>query len=284
MTNLGPLTTTFIPSGADCTSTFIGFVNDNAWVQYGVGGGASSACLPTSFRPFASYFYSPGICPSGYTSACQAQISPSTGTLSDTEATCCPSSYSCHDDRGNDPFGCLSCFDGSKTFAVSTFFFSTNSAGSTTRIEAGTTTLVVSSNCVRVYAPIVHVAPGDILITASTSIPTLTQATSQTSHDDFSIIAPTVPPIATGNAQPGSSGLSSGAAAGIGIGCGLGAVLVIGAIVAILMRRRKLSTQFEPAAQNPSTYQDNKLQQQTQDQQHPYELATEGESGAVQWS
>lgn len=73
MTNLGPLTTVFTPSGPDCTSSFIGLLTDNKWLQYGVGGAASSACLPSSFTPFESYYYSPGVCPSGYTSACQAQ-------------------------------------------------------------------------------------------------------------------------------------------------------------------------------------------------------------------
>ncbi|KAI6084812.1 hypothetical protein F4821DRAFT_242008 [Hypoxylon rubiginosum] len=281
MTNLGPLTTIFTPSGTDCTSTFLGFVDDNGWIQYGVGGGASSACLPTSFKPFASYFYSPGICPSGYTSACQAQISPSTGTASETEATCCPSAYSCHDNRSDDPFGCLSCFDGTKTFAVSTFFFSTNSAGSTTRIDAGTTTVLIADNCIRAYAPIVHVVAGDILITASTSIPTSSIPT-PTQQNDFSATTPTTP-IATESSQPSFSGLSAGAAAGIGIGCGLGAILIIGAIVTIFMRRRKSPAQFEPTAQTPSTYQGNKLEQ-PQVQQHPYELTAERENGNVQWS
>ncbi|KAI1111448.1 hypothetical protein F5Y14DRAFT_464484 [Nemania sp. NC0429] len=61
MTNLGPLTTTFTPIGPDCASTFLGFNQDNAWVQYGVGGSASAACFPSGFTRAESYFYSPGI-------------------------------------------------------------------------------------------------------------------------------------------------------------------------------------------------------------------------------
>ncbi|KAI0173328.1 hypothetical protein GGR52DRAFT_381519 [Hypoxylon sp. FL1284] len=267
MTNLGPLTTTFTPSGAQCTSTFLGFVQDNAWVQYGVGGGASSACLPTSFQPLASYYYSPGICPSGYTTACQAQISPSSGTASETVATCCPSAYSCRDSRSKDPFACLSCFDGPKTLAVSTFFFSTNSEGSTTRIDAGTTTVVIASNCIRAYGPIVRAASGDILATASTGVPSSTQ------QSGLSASVPTTP-VTTHDRQNSSSGLSTGAAAGIGIGCGLGALLAIGAIVTMLRRRRRRSTShLESTAQTPPTYESDKFQRQHQAYQHPYELS-----------
>ncbi|KAI2605035.1 uncharacterized protein GGS25DRAFT_503230 [Hypoxylon fragiforme] len=230
MTNLGPLTTIFTPSGPDCASTFAGFVDDNAWIQYGVGGSASSACLPPNFRPVDPYYYSPGICPSGYTTACNAQISPSTGTLVETVATCCPSSYSCRDSRGNDPFGCLSCFTGWETFSVSTFFFSTNSDGSTTRIDAGTTTATWSSNCVRAYAPIVHVASGDVLITGSTDLPASTGSGSSI-------------PTATGSTstadETDSPKLSAGAAAGIGVGCGLVTIGLIGVMVFVLMRRRR---------------------------------------------
>lgn len=84
MTNLGPLTTTFTPSGAKCQSTFAGANNDNGWIQYG-NPTSTTACVPTSFEPFEGYYYSPGVCPSGYTYACSAGVGSGS-----TQATCCP--------------------------------------------------------------------------------------------------------------------------------------------------------------------------------------------------
>lgn len=84
MTNLGPLTTTYTPTGTDCQSSFIGANNDNQWFQYGQPT-STGACFPNSFEPFEGYYYSPGVCPSGYTPACSAGVGTST-----TQATCCP--------------------------------------------------------------------------------------------------------------------------------------------------------------------------------------------------
>lgn len=83
MTNLGPLTTTFTPTGVDCQSTYLAANNDNRWIQYGQPD--TTQCVPTSFTPFQEYYYSPGVCPSGYYYACEAGV----GTSS-TQATCCP--------------------------------------------------------------------------------------------------------------------------------------------------------------------------------------------------
>ncbi|OTB08550.1 hypothetical protein M426DRAFT_317173 [Hypoxylon sp. CI-4A] len=265
MTNLGPLTTIFTPSGSDCTSTFIGLLTGNAWLQYGVGGAASSACLPASFEAFEDYFYSPGICPSGYTSACVAQYAPSTGTASETEATCCPTSYSCRDNRGHDPFGCFSYFDEPKTFAVSTFLFEINSAGSTTKIEAGSTTQVWSSNSIRAYGPVIRVRPGDIATTSSTSALTPTRSSIGTT-------TPTAPSPVGGD-EASSPGLSTGAAVGIGIGCGLLALALIGAAVAVFIRRRKRRGQTELVDQPVPNYDANKpLHDNPPRAPHPYEL------------
>ncbi len=90
MTNLGPLTTTFSPIGPDCSSTFEGSLGNNRWLQYGVPGNPSSACLPSNFNNNVGYFYSPGLCPSGYTSACTGWVSATTGFTWETETTCCP--------------------------------------------------------------------------------------------------------------------------------------------------------------------------------------------------
>ncbi|KAI3318447.1 hypothetical protein HD806DRAFT_540297 [Xylariaceae sp. AK1471] len=233
MTNLGPLTTTFTPSGADCSSTFIAYVYRNEWLQYGVGGAASSACLPTNFNPYESHYYSPGLCPSGYTSACSAEVSFSTRSALETEATCCPSAYLCHEDRSDDPFGCWSCFIEPRTFAASAFFFSTDSAGVTTKISFGTTTEVWSTNCIRAYGPIVRRVAGDI-----SSVTSSTSSSPTDSRSDYSTATATAP-AAIGGDRKAAGGLSTGAAAGIGVGSGLAAFLLIGTTVVLFRRRRR---------------------------------------------
>ncbi|KAI0380265.1 hypothetical protein F5Y04DRAFT_257807 [Hypomontagnella monticulosa] len=273
MTNLGPLTTVFTPTGPDCTSSFIGLLTDNKWLQYGVGGAASSACLPSSFRPFESYYYSPGVCPEGYTSACQAQSLVS-GTKSQTVATCCPSAYSCRPNRGDDPFACWSCFDSTKTFSVSTYYFYIDpDNGQTTRVDSGTTTEAWAGNCIRGYGPIVRMAEGDTFATEAPAT-TTSGSTSAPTRSDSTITSPTAP-VPTTSDEPNSTGLSAGAAAGIGVGSGIAAILIIGAIAFLLMRRRKRAAQAQMQAvptapddsQYPQTYYDP-----VKVQQPPYEL------------
>ncbi|KAI1102038.1 hypothetical protein F4804DRAFT_314328 [Jackrogersella minutella] len=100
MTNLGPLTTTFTPD-PECTSVISGIVftqtgADGSTTEHqyqSLGPSDTSKCYPPAFEP-TSVFYSPGICPSGWVSACgTADIIG--GTVTETRVTCCPLGYSC---------------------------------------------------------------------------------------------------------------------------------------------------------------------------------------------
>lgn len=75
------LTTTFFPSPS-CTNDFY-----TAGIYYSIGGPLASECFPSGWRSTSQYF-SPGICPTGYTQACSS-LSTS-GTEVETFATCCP--------------------------------------------------------------------------------------------------------------------------------------------------------------------------------------------------
>ncbi|KAI0110395.1 hypothetical protein GGR51DRAFT_558043 [Nemania sp. FL0031] len=230
MTNLGPLTTTFTPIGPDCTSTFLGFNQHNAWVQYGAGGDASVACLPSGFVPSYSSFYSPGICPSGYTKACFTQPFATTViSRLETRITCCPSSFQCNDRPTDDPFACISYFS-KETFDVSVFTFLTNLAGSTTALVGGTTSTVWSDNFILAYGPIVHIAEGDIAPATTTTV-----SSSSFSHSYSSTTATPTPADST-NSSPR---LSQGAVAGIVIGALLAGVFLIGTLALFLRRRRR---------------------------------------------
>lgn len=75
------LTTTFTPPSECLTDVYR--YNDNQLL-----GPMTSICYPVGWTNTSTTFYSPGICPSGYTTAC---ISANTAnTVTETIATCCP--------------------------------------------------------------------------------------------------------------------------------------------------------------------------------------------------
>ncbi|KAI1282682.1 hypothetical protein F5Y07DRAFT_394646 [Xylaria sp. FL0933] len=262
MTNLGSLTTTFTPIGPDCSSTFIGDHSGTIWVQYGVGAAASLPCLPSGFIPFDPYYYSPGLCPSGYTTACFVQAS-ATG-------------YTCRQDRGTDPFPCLSCFLGPRTFAVSIFSFLLDSTGATTKINAGTTTVVQTDDCVRAYGPVVHRVTNDF-IPATATIPWTTD-----SINTYGISTATVTrPIATGieDNDETTKGLTIGASVGLGVGSGLAVILIIGVVFFLFrLRRRKLKSREgsgQASQPHPSSIPEQ-CNAYNQEQQQPPQLQQTG--------
>ncbi|KAF2149650.1 hypothetical protein K461DRAFT_50023 [Myriangium duriaei CBS 260.36] len=98
MTNLGPLTTAFTASSCP-ESTGMNIVGcGQSCIYWAAGGlltsGSHSECYPSSYTPQA-HFYSPGICPSGYTVAC------SSTAKAETIATCCPTALAL-------TYGCVS--------------------------------------------------------------------------------------------------------------------------------------------------------------------------------
>ncbi|KAI1337980.1 hypothetical protein F5Y15DRAFT_425403 [Xylariaceae sp. FL0016] len=256
MANLGPLTTTFTPTGADCTSTFLAIVGQRTALQYGMGNAASVSCEPYNFSPYWSEYYSPGVCPSGYTIDWSSSNSPLSGYTEKTTTTAayCPSSYSYVTARANDdPYGCLSCF-------VEPIVFST--------IETW------SSGCIGAHAPRLHFASGDILIASPTD--------SSTSTGDQEGSGPAETGTSSSNSDSNSSGLSMGAAIGIAIGVGLGGVLFTGAVIMLFIRRRRqkrnppttLATNYDVAKYNQSPLQ-SPPPQELFAQRSPQELSSQ---------
>ncbi|KAH7120919.1 hypothetical protein B0J11DRAFT_52026 [Dendryphion nanum] len=107
-----PLTTTFTPPPG-CFGTFPSwaihgtvhwFLQAETW--------NATTCFPTSFQfnPTATVTYSPGICPSGWTSACNS-LKTFIGSI-ETIHTCCPSGLGCFpkdpDHRWESNFPCAS--------------------------------------------------------------------------------------------------------------------------------------------------------------------------------
>ena len=85
--SLGELTTTFIPPSS-CISSF-----SNVYIvgslRYVAGGPVSTdGCFPSNYNDAQNNYYSPGICPARYTSACSSINS--IGALTETAVICCP--------------------------------------------------------------------------------------------------------------------------------------------------------------------------------------------------
>jgi hypothetical protein len=91
MTVVGPLTTTF-RAPSSCTTTTpqlyqVWSESDSRYVE-GPLYTAGSDCFPSGYDPAPANYYSPGWCPSGYTTACSSLASA--GTETETAVVCCP--------------------------------------------------------------------------------------------------------------------------------------------------------------------------------------------------
>lgn len=89
MTVVGPLTTTF-EAPSSCTTTtpqlYQSWSGSTSRYVEGPLYTSDSDCFPSGYNP--NNYYSPGWCPSGYTTACSSLASASTET--ETAVICCP--------------------------------------------------------------------------------------------------------------------------------------------------------------------------------------------------
>ncbi|KAI0967410.1 hypothetical protein F4678DRAFT_483026 [Xylaria arbuscula] len=103
MTNLGPLTTDYVPSGSGCNWTYAGITTGATYLQRGT----VSDCFPSKYNSYPAFYFSPGICQRGYTYACSGDV----GLPGVTGATCCPTAFTCIPNlRENEPNACGSRF------------------------------------------------------------------------------------------------------------------------------------------------------------------------------
>lgn len=87
--NLGALTTAFVP-GPGCNDTIYGKIYSVGTVRdkwHSLGQTDTRSCYPAAFTTPNAY-YSPGICPSAWSSACGNV--ESIGSVTETRVTCCP--------------------------------------------------------------------------------------------------------------------------------------------------------------------------------------------------
>ncbi|KAI2472291.1 hypothetical protein F4781DRAFT_384045 [Annulohypoxylon bovei var. microspora] len=237
MSNLGPLTTAYSAGGTNCESIYL---TNNDVLVYGTIDASLSSCMPTSFVPWDGNYYSPGICPSGYTYACTAGVGNG-----GTAATCCPTSYQCRIGRqSDDPAACNSLMLTDSSFTISKYV----SADSGT-VSTITTKFYASGNWVFAKGVVVRRASDDPVWDSIT--PTPSTLTKSSTTDAQSSIIPTQK--GTDSNIDTAAGLSTGAKAGIGVGVSLGVLIITGMIWAAYFIGRRKRQAVQENNQYPSS-------------------------------
>ncbi|KAI1079656.1 hypothetical protein F5B20DRAFT_543082 [Whalleya microplaca] len=235
--NRGPLTTTFTPPNpCDTQATRIYQVSESDQIIFAQGPVDLGSCWPNGYSSQATEYYSPGLCPSDFTPACNrtSMIGASTETIQ----TCCPTkyNYTCQSPGYTGWGGC---------------FWELPEVGwqlqSVYVVENGTTT--VASNIIS--------TGGDI---NALSVQVRFQSSDFSSMKPKETSSPTVPSTtssAADTSDSGRGGLSTGARAGIGVGVAVGALIISALAVFMFLRKRgqrKRTEQRNPPAELHSEY------------------------------
>ncbi|KAI0851899.1 hypothetical protein F5Y00DRAFT_274188 [Daldinia vernicosa] len=278
MSDLGPLTTTFTPASG-CNSILSGIVytqtlqdgNTTTHKYHSLGPSATSECYPPGFEP-ASGFYSPGICPSGWWSACGTL--DAIATLTETRATCCPLGYVCiQKPDPTETWSTLSCSSSAISSVSVTVPDLSNQISKVT---------VLSGIVIHAAAINIRWQRGDF-IASRTNTPT-TSATSSLSSSLYQPPAPSGTEIANEDTE---TGLSLGAKIGVGVGVGLGGLLLISIAIGIWLwkirhpegkeQQRNMTMRHPPnlgASKTPAELWEQD-QQEMQTTSNTHEMATE---------
>ncbi|KAF2117907.1 hypothetical protein BDV96DRAFT_644244 [Lophiotrema nucula] len=240
-TNIGPLTTTFLPDPTCIPQNNVWYIFPNVggfYWQYGPP--PASNCFPSRYKPESTAYYSPGRCPAYYTSADTSTIT--SGSVTETVVTCCPSGPILSANRDHEDL--YSDYPNLSSMACTWNFDQDMSWPTMTRSSAGKTTVssatwVSGSGGVQAYGVVVRYQSSDVLTGQSTvatsTQPPPTSLSTATSSPTSAPASTTIPPSTK------SEGLSTGAKAGIGAGvtAGLLAILLTAALTYIFTKRRK---------------------------------------------
>ncbi|KAH8647670.1 hypothetical protein BX600DRAFT_475705 [Xylariales sp. PMI_506] len=241
-TLVGPLTTTFTPPST-CNINVYNTVstaevcgpssNVHACQYYQLGDQAStSVCLPSGWDPLSVAYFSPGICPDGYTTACSSTVSTS-GTV-ETHATCCPTGYLCQTSVEFDWYSTDICYW--PVPSTVTFVYTQDVIG------VGPETITATGGglaAINAYGVNIRWKAADFVsTTTSTSLSStgLTTTSASTSQQE------------TGTSRLGGGDeLSTGAKAGIGVASAVIGILII--IAGAILYRRKVSRSLTSSPQ-----------------------------------
>ncbi|KAH6838458.1 hypothetical protein B0I37DRAFT_449538 [Chaetomium sp. MPI-CAGE-AT-0009] len=299
MSSLGALTTAFTAPAACASSTGIHIVGcGDKCVYWAEGPLNAGECYPPGFDPSAgAYYYSPGVCPSGYTPACT--LRRTAGQVTETIQTCCPTAlgYKYHCDQSTWPWQSTLPCNVYMNDPSSTFDFPT-----VTSIRDGRTVITSTARTevgIGAYGIEIRFQAGDF---ASSTKPTTASATTQTTSSsasdtskDAAGSSATRPPTTddannsannsanngannsannssnNSSNDPNNSSTSSGGgfspavSAGIGVGAAIGTLLILG--LGIFFGRRSVQRRKQDAetklqaggiAQLPTEYNEYK--------------------------
>ncbi|ETS79277.1 hypothetical protein PFICI_09130 [Pestalotiopsis fici W106-1] len=248
MTLLGALTSTYTPIGATCNSIHFAInpLHETGWFALGAieTDYLTSSCMPGGYTRAPQYYYSPGVCPSGYTPACSASLT--TDSAVTTLATCCPTGYVCYQNRGDNIYGCTSLVTSESVLTVLSVSYETITGDSTTSypIDTATITTTISQDeyMINAYGVIVQRQADDPAFVSTSGASTSTStASSGTVASVPSETGTSTAAAAAGSSSSSSSSseLSTGAKVGLGVGVSLAAILFIGSIVFFFLSRRR---------------------------------------------
>ncbi|KAK1772861.1 hypothetical protein QBC33DRAFT_32006 [Phialemonium atrogriseum] len=234
------LTTTFTPSSSCTVDIYqlpfegllcaVGTTSQEACVYYQLGPSTSSAaCFPTGWAPSNQSYFSPGVCPAGYSTACSNIVS--VGDLTETRATCCPTGYACQ--KGSqwpwyytDP--CTRDYPGT----VEVIYTSSAPGHYVTATKSGAG--------VNAYGLEIRWQSTDFASSSPSSSPSSKSSPTESTTGPSSTGGPTAPAQESNGSGGGGGGggLSAGAKAGIGIGAAIGAILVLVGVAFFVRRAR----------------------------------------------
>ncbi|KAJ5100438.1 hypothetical protein N7456_006490 [Penicillium angulare] len=232
-----PLTTTFSPPEACMTDTwFIEYVsginyyteiitgtNTSWWLS--LGPTKTSTCFPSGYQTNTDFYYSPGVCPSGYWIAQETVLT--TGTETETRGTCCPNNYQAQTETNLAWYTHNACTSYNPTSTQVWKFTKAGTTSSTTRADG------INAPGISIRWKEGEVVPQTSTFASSTSI-----ATAPTATED-----PT-PPESNG-------GLSTGAKIGIGVGVAVGGIVIIALLAFFCLYRRKNKSSELSGSENP---------------------------------
>ncbi|KAJ5832881.1 hypothetical protein N7474_001192 [Penicillium riverlandense] len=260
-----PLTTTFVPPSTCISDTYLASSGcttgtcNGLWMNLGPGPQATGACLPSGYSPYS--YYSPGVCPSGYSIA---YSSVGSGENPETFATCCPSSYTARteipaSESGTAWYTYEQCY-WQPTAGATIYEYTYYDLGSS---WISATSTMDTSGMVNAYGVSIRFRDSpsttSATSTSSSGIAEETQGKPKAAAKSSSTFDGA---FATGfnaaNEHPNSSssGLSTGAKAGIGVGVAVAAVAVIAGLVWFcLVRKRRgavATDKWQPAELEPA--------------------------------
>ncbi|KAH7179255.1 uncharacterized protein B0J16DRAFT_374321 [Fusarium flagelliforme] len=262
-TQVPDLTTTFTPdkscfkyykymyTGTDRTCKKGGTGAPSVCTYMQLGPSASDAgCFPSSLELGSTFYYSPGICPSGFEVACSSTFGD------ETRATCCPSSFSCQSETRWPWYSTDLCtIVIPKT--VDVIVSDSVVGGDWERITSR------GANANAIGIPIRwHSSDFESTTTADT-VGTVTG--SRATETDSSSTS-----TSSSESESGNGGLSTGAKVGIGLGVGFAALAAFFALGWFVIRARR-AKQVNTEPETPHMEQ-QKLPLEMEQQQAPSEL------------